>query len=137
MQNDVIRRFPKIKWIAAHAGGSLPFLADRVEELKDDPRYNVTADLLEQMRSLYYDTTNVESGSATGMATLWRLANFSRIVYGDDYPMMTEKKLTEEQTGMDREIRRAGLSTAQRGAINHGNALALFPHLAPAVGELG
>ena len=123
IQNGTFSRFPRIRWIAAHAGGTLPFLTSRIRELKGDPRYNVSGDPLQPLQQLYYDTTNVEIGPYA-MRAVQELANLSRIVYGDDFPMMTEANLLLEHDGLQRY---PGLSQQERDAIYRGNAHQLFP----------
>ena len=152
VQNGTLDRYPNIRWVAAHGGGTLPFLADRIQELKGDPRYGVKGDPLTQLRRLYYDTTNLESGTAVGLESLTALlarsnsssrkgmrghgwsgggsggtnGTSNKIVYGDDYPMMTQAKLDSEKDGLASFFRRSRFSAEQQAAWEHDNALALL-----------
>ena len=100
----------------------MPFLANRIAELQGDPRYNVSSDPLIAMSKLYFDTTNVESGPYA-MRAIQEIADLSRIVYGDDFPMMTEAHLTQERTGLDKYN---GFNPPQKDRIYRENLLELF-----------
>ena len=57
---------------------------------------------MEQLKSVYLDLTNIEMGTSVGMETLKQFSSKTwpkKILFGDDYPMMTEQKLQSERGG--------------------------------------
>lgn len=98
--NGTFERFPNIKWIIAHAGATLPYLAYRLELLDLlDPS------LLERspqgtrayLSKLNYDTAL--SASHTQIDGLRNLVDDKQIIFGTDYPFapaeMTFKSLAD------------------------------------------
>ena len=78
-----------IKWLFSHGGGTIPFLAGRIEafyEQRARARLGGFApDGIEaEFRRLYYDTANATHPAA--MAALMKLVPVSQITYGTDYP---------------------------------------------------
>jgi predicted TIM-barrel fold metal-dependent hydrolase len=87
-----LNRYPAIRWIVPHAGGTLPFLAPRIAGVGmllgfDDPAAIVT-----QLRRLHYDL----AGSANGpvVAALLSLVDRSQVLYGSDWPFTPESVVT-------------------------------------------
>jgi predicted TIM-barrel fold metal-dependent hydrolase len=73
-------RYPSVKMILSHAGGTVPFLAQRMGSLKPEKR---TAEEAQQdFRSFYYDTAL--STSRGQLLALLEIADPSRILYGSD-----------------------------------------------------
>lgn len=123
-----LERYPRIKFILAHAGGTLPYFAWRIgalpqvdETLPQWPRARLEAGL----RQFWYD--NALSCGATTMGALKTVAAPDRILFGSDWPFVPRGLVAEEvATHMA-----PGLHTAEeRAAIDRGNALKLFPQLA-------
>jgi predicted TIM-barrel fold metal-dependent hydrolase len=116
-------RFRDIRFIFAHAGGTLPMLAGRLshysEEMKD-----LVAKLPNgiefELKRLYYDIAS--SANPPAMAALMRLVPTSQILFGGDYPFV---RIAETAGGMTQ----VGLSAADLQAIGRDNALALLPRL--------
>ena len=77
-----------IKWLFSHAGGTIPFLAGRIEAFYEQRARNAggfAPDGIEaEFRRLYYDTANATHPAA--MAALMKLVPVSQITYGTDYP---------------------------------------------------
>jgi 6-methylsalicylate decarboxylase len=121
------RKYPNIKFIAAHGGGALPLLADRLELLGTEPWVpnpsNVAKkEIKEQLGRLYVDT------AAVGVAALLpalRLVGKERVVYGADcgVPCSTEQTIEENRLNI---LGFEGLTTEERDAIGH-NVKVLFP----------
>jgi 6-methylsalicylate decarboxylase len=79
-------RFPGIRFVFSHGGGSMPFAIDR---FLNQSRVSATAALLpngleHELRRFYYDTAFASSPVA--MAALTRLVPCSQIVLGTDFP---------------------------------------------------
>lgn len=116
-------RFPNIKWIFSHGGGTVPYLVSRYERL-----FNSRPDLLAMfpggctaaLRALYFDTAQAYNPPA--LAALTRLMPVDHIVYGSDFPAASPA-LTEQG------LAAFGLDAATLRAIGRDNALALMPSL--------
>jgi len=142
-----LSRFPNIRYILAHGGGSVPYLAHRIasgfglDELTRERNPSVGGDLgwgarpierLEEsigvLKGLYYDT------ASPGRAHLTALQEFvgsDRMVFGTDggwTPPIQTAQTINELTRYD------GFDRSQMEAIERGNALDLFPRLAKGEG---
>lgn len=121
-----IRRCPDIEFVIAHAGGTIPFLAGRMELAqtwvlrgRTDAEPETVAAAL---RRLYYETA--QSFAPGTIACLQEMTDDSHLLFGTDFPFMNDAVLTasrhllQEHPGLDTEV------------FGRGNALALFPTLA-------
>jgi predicted TIM-barrel fold metal-dependent hydrolase len=135
-------RFPNIRFILSHAGGTLPFLAWRISELGarivaskelratyavplfETLGHDVTPEMvMERIRRFWLDTANA-AGAAT-FGALEHVADPDRILFGTDWPYVPES-VVEVST---RDVDAALTDYVQREAVDRGNALALFPRL--------
>jgi len=126
--SGAIDRFPHIKFILAHAGGTLPYFAWRLActSIIDPttpqwPREKYLAGL----KHFWYD--NALSCGRTAMGALKTVADPSKIVFGSDWPFVPPPLVAEEI----RSHAEPGVHTeTERLAIDRFNALRLFPQLA-------
>ena len=119
--NRTFERFPDIRFIVAHGGGTAPYIAWRLSLLDMFYLTNVIKDL----KSLYYDTALAASPFA--LRSLQELANPSHILFGTDYPFAPELITDMTISGLDTFD---GFDDDMLGAINRENALTLFPRFA-------
>jgi predicted TIM-barrel fold metal-dependent hydrolase len=116
-------RQPDIKWLFSHAGGTIPFLAGRIEafyEQKARGPNGFAPDGIEaELRKLNYDTANATHPAA--MAALMNLVPVSQITYGTDYPYFPLDQINS--------LRKLNLPAADLDAIASGNATRLLPRL--------
>ncbi len=114
-------RFPDIRWIWSHSGGTLPFLSGRLVRLafeRKDAR--MPEGPLPILRRYNYE---VAQGNTPGqLAALTKLVPVSQILYGTDYPYRTGVEAVEG-------LRDYGFSDADLAAIDRGNAMKLMPAL--------
>jgi predicted TIM-barrel fold metal-dependent hydrolase len=118
-------RWPDIRFILAHAGGSLPYLALRLElapMIETSLRSLSRDDILTGLRSFWYD--NALSCGPQTMGTLSRVVADDHVLFGSDWPFCDEHVVAEE----------IGLLTASDflapnvvEMIEHKNAAELFP----------
>jgi predicted TIM-barrel fold metal-dependent hydrolase len=111
-----------IKWLFSHAGGTIPFLAGRIEAFYDRAGNvgSFAPDGIEaELRRLYYDTANATHPAA--MAALMKLVPVSQITYGTDYPYFPLNQIDN--------LRQLNLPAADLQAIMNGNAARLVPRL--------
>jgi 6-methylsalicylate decarboxylase len=128
--NGVVRRCPNLKIITTHGGGVLPYIATRIAThaaTRNAGRIPQTtpADVMEDLRSLYYDLTAAMNPMA--LASIVELVPKSHLLIGFDYPIRPERLYEGDLRALNA---CPVLSDADRTAIRRTNALALFPRLA-------
>jgi predicted TIM-barrel fold metal-dependent hydrolase len=114
-------RCPDINFIFSHAGGTLPFLTERLIKMPIlDPKLapRVPNGVLHELQRFYYDTA--WSAHPGALASLTKLVSVSQILLGSDYPY---------RTGPDniKGLMDYGFSESDFKAITRGNALRLMP----------
>lgn len=117
----VTERFPGIRWVLGHLGGTIPYLAERLDrgyQAFAECRRDLTTLPSEQLKRFYYDTVNFDP-KALRLAV--DFAGASQILAGSDYP---------HQIGsiprMLESVRGAGFSAEEQAKILGGNAAALL-----------
>lgn len=86
--NGSLERFRSIRFVLAHAGGTLPFLAQRLE-LADTWVGGVPpGEVRRGLRRLYYETA--QSRGPGTLACLRAVTEESHILFGTDFPFITE-----------------------------------------------
>lgn len=141
--SGTIKRYPNIRFILSHAGGTVPFVANRIidrseiiafyqkvqsgqipqpapEELQQMLQ-NAQKESLRQLGSMYYDTTFSINDHV--MSSLGKLVHNSHIVLGTDYPLAQEIGM---HTNMSDLHSYKGFSEQEHNDIA-ANALMLFP----------
>ena len=116
------KRYPDIKWIFSHAGGTIPMMAGRIAAFYDqNPKTKEFAPdgVAAELAKLHYDTANATSVPA--MAALLKLVPVSQVTYGTDYPYFP--------LNQNKDLQKLGLSAADVTAIENGNATRLIPRL--------
>jgi predicted TIM-barrel fold metal-dependent hydrolase len=118
-------RFPRIRFVLAHAGGLMPYFAWRLSvspmidaRLPQIPPEQIFA----RLGHFWYDTALCPTPPT--MACLAGVARPDRIVFGTDWPFANARVVAEAFKHHDAAALPAGL---QRAAIDRGNALTLFP----------
>jgi aminocarboxymuconate-semialdehyde decarboxylase len=84
--SGVLTRFPKLKLVAAHGGGMIPFYGGRLEMLLHDMRGKGKLPVKESVRDLkrvYYEAAVFSPGA---VQLLLSFAGEDNVVYGTDYP---------------------------------------------------
>lgn len=119
------RRYPDVKIILAHAGGTLPYLAKRVAALSDVGLVNKSVEEIgEDIASFYFDIAL--SSSKETIEILLTCTKPDHILFGSDYPYAPRKTIDRFAQELDENF---GANTDLASAINKGNALKLFPRL--------
>lgn len=119
-------RFPDIRWIFSHDGGTIAAIIGRVENLGKLKQFEgkFPAGVRAELRKLYYDTASATNASA--MAALMALVPRSQILFGTDYPFLLAQEGVEGLNALH-------YPAKTRAAIDRGNALRLFPRVAKLV----
>jgi 6-methylsalicylate decarboxylase len=125
--SSALDRFPKIKFILSHAGGTLPYFSWR---LGASPRFDSTLPqwprekFEDALRHFWYDNA-LSCGPAT-MGSLKTVADPKKILFGSDWPFVQAQLVGEEVAAHQM----TGLHTnSERAAIDRTNALLLFTGL--------
>jgi aminocarboxymuconate-semialdehyde decarboxylase len=105
-------RFPDLKFIASHLGGTIPFLLARITRKRSD-------EILNGLRTMYYDTV---SGSAEALASASRVYGTSRLLFGTDYPYCDEPQFRHHLSYLNE----AGLDANELHQITGGTAAILL-----------
>lgn len=116
-------RCPDIKFIFAHAGGTMPVLAGRINAFfQRHAEYTVRVPhgVPYELNRLHFDIAN--SANPSSLSALMNLVPESQIVFGSDLPYVALGVTADRFDAF-------GLSPATMQAINRDNAARLFPHL--------
>lgn len=121
-----VARYPRIRFVLSHAGGTVPYLAGRFdllwftdEALVERAPKGGTA----YLRTMYYDTAL--SANPHALSSLTELVGADRILFGSDYPFAPE---------LATQVSVAGLAdfpfeARDRAMVDRTNALGLLPAL--------
>jgi 6-methylsalicylate decarboxylase len=119
--NGTLSKFPDIKFIFVHSGGTLPVLAGRINDrFPKDKLVNVPKGVPYEIAKLYYEVAHATYPAP--FAALTKLIPMSQILFGTDYP-------AEPMPTTIDPLAKSGLSQKDLDAINFGNAQRLFPRL--------
>ncbi|GAA0438954.1 amidohydrolase [Acrocarpospora corrugata] len=86
MLHGVPDRFPRIRWIFSHCGGTAPFLAGRLAIAEPLPELAQVDGVYRTMRSFYYDFALATTPYALGSVAL--LTGPERVLVGSDFPFV-------------------------------------------------
>jgi 6-methylsalicylate decarboxylase len=106
------QRYPNLRFIIPHLGGTLPFLASRVTRKSAE-------EIITGLRAMYYDTV---SGSTEALASAYHLFGPGRLLFGTDYPYCDEPQFRRHLSY----LAEAGLDSNQVGQISGDTAAALL-----------
>jgi aminocarboxymuconate-semialdehyde decarboxylase len=115
--SGVVRRYPRIRWILGHLGGTIPYLAERLDrgyEAFAECRANIDEPPTAYLkRHFYYDTVNF---SVAALNCAMAFAGADRILAGSDYPHQIGSlpKMVEAVGALP-------ISEAAKAGIRHGN----------------
>ena len=125
--NGVMERLPDIQFILSHSGGALPFLAHRITIFDSQTPFQekYPKGALHYIKQFYFDTAL--SGDTAALDCLSSIADSERILFGSDYPYISETVAEAETAGFDSY---KGFDKETFDAINRGNAKILFPRFA-------
>jgi predicted TIM-barrel fold metal-dependent hydrolase len=118
-------RCPDARFIFSHAGGTLPYLTERLVRAPQQNaalKARVPNGVLPELQRFYYDVA--WSAHPGALASLTRLVPVSQILFGSDYPYRTAEDHVKG-------LMEYGFSAADLAAIGRDNALRLLPRLVP------
>ena len=123
--NGTFTRCRDIKFIFSHAGGTIPFLGERIARLQNRPGFkdNVPDGVIAELERLYYDTAL--SANWLAFRSLFELVTPDHVLFGSDYPFAPEATMT----GSVKALQGMGLDADVLKGIERDNALRILPHL--------
>lgn len=113
-------KYPDIRFIFSHAGGTMPFLVERLVNLAKTPQYasQLPKGYVAEAAKFYYDTAQASNPAAMG--ALRRVVPVSQIVFGTDYPFRTSADHVKN-------LKECGIfSASELRAIHRDNTLKLL-----------
>ena len=124
--SGVVQRYPRIRWVLGHLGGTIPYLAERLDRgyraFKECRAHIDEPPTAYLKRHFWYDTVNFAAGP---LQLAIEFAGADHIVAGSDYPHM----IGSIPLMLDA-IRQLPISASDQAAIFGGNAARLL-RLAP------
>ncbi|MBI4887493.1 MAG: amidohydrolase [Acidobacteria bacterium] len=115
-------RYPDIRFIWSHAGGSAPFLAGRIDGGSRNAKDRMPNGFIAEAKKFFYDTAGAANRGA--MASLLELVPASQVLFGTDFP---PGGTSREVAQLLAELRI--FNAAAMRAIDRDNAVRLLPRL--------
>jgi predicted TIM-barrel fold metal-dependent hydrolase len=114
-------KYPNIRWIFSHSGGTLPFLTGRFVRLWEERKPgHLPNGPMPEFKKFNYE---LAQGNTPGqIAALLKMVSISQVMYGTDYPF-------RDGAEVNKGIADYGFSAVDIRAIERENALALLPRL--------
>jgi aminocarboxymuconate-semialdehyde decarboxylase len=113
-------RYPNIKWVLSHLGGTIPYVAERLDRgwrAFDECRAQIDRPPSEYLRRFYFDTVNFDARALRFAADF---AGVSQLLGGSDYPhAIGSIPLMTESIG-------AAFTEQERQAVLGGNARRVY-----------
>jgi predicted TIM-barrel fold metal-dependent hydrolase len=116
-------RYPDIRWIFSHGGGTMPFLLSRFtheEKIVSNRGQVLPRGVIFELKKFYYDTAQAHHRGA--LDALTKLVPVARILLGSDFPFRQGKDVVKGLSAY-------GFSDRELRAIERDNALKLMPSL--------
>lgn len=113
-----LHRYPSVKFILSHAGGFLPYAAERVARFCSPTLKH--ADGIATLRRYYFDVAL--SSTPYALPSLLAFADPTHITFGSDWPYAPKERSAHFAQLLDQ----FPLTNEQRAAIHHDNARGLF-----------
>jgi predicted TIM-barrel fold metal-dependent hydrolase len=123
--SGALERFPNIRFILSHAGGTLPFLAWRLSVapmIDKRLRARSREEIFTLLKTFWYD--NALASGPQPFGALSRIAAPERIVFGSDWPFCNDRVVAEEVADFTAPD---FLTPEIVAGIGRNNALTLFP----------
>jgi 6-methylsalicylate decarboxylase len=121
LMNGTFSKFPNVRFIFSHGGGTMPMLANRmVRTFPKDFASQVPNGVLYELKRQYYDTAS--SSNPTSLNALLSVVSGSQVVFGSDFPFISAGEPASD-------LMHSGLPGETVQAIERNNAVRLFERL--------
>ncbi|MFO1401626.1 MAG: amidohydrolase family protein [Steroidobacteraceae bacterium] len=120
LYSGALSQYRRIRWIFAHGGGTLPFLADRLSQwakARPDLAARLPDGPMAELRRLHFDTASVTNAAA--VAAIGQLVPWTQVLFGTDFPYV-------HSAAQRAELARSLPATRDRAAVEYGNAARLL-----------
>jgi len=119
--SGVVEKFPGIRWVLAHLGGAIPFLAERLDRgyyAFEECRKNINNPPSEYLKNFYYDTVNFD---VKALQLAFDFAGAGHLLAGSDYPhkIGSLEKMVES-------VEELNITDEEKAGIAGGNASKLL-----------
>lgn len=123
--SGTLEKFPDIRFILSHAGGTVPYIAWRLSlcDFVLDKDNKFPQGTLHYLKQFYYDTAL--SPSPYMLGSVRELIGMERLLFGSDFPFAPELLVHAEVS----ELANLSLREVEHNAVAYGNAQALFGNL--------
>jgi predicted TIM-barrel fold metal-dependent hydrolase len=124
-------RFPDIRWIFSHAGGTTPFLISRfthLETIMKNREQRLPKGIMYELKKFYYETAQANHPGA--LAALMQLVSASQVLFGTDFPLRPAAEAVDGLAAYR-------FKAKELRAIERDNALRLMPQLQPPTARSG
>ena len=119
--SGMAQKYPDIRWIFSHSGGTLPFLTQRfVRQQMVQKHPNLPNGPLPEFRKFYYELA--QGNTAGQLAALFKMVPVSQVLYGTDFPYRDGAEANNAMAEW-------GFGKADLQAIEQGTARKLLPNL--------
>lgn len=130
--NGTFGKYPNIRWIMPHGGGTVPFLVYRMSAMNNRPRVAEKLEggtVADTLRRLYYDVAEICDPAP--LKCLMEIAEPSHILFGSDFPFSQHRTPVRDVESTIAAFETFGdWDASTRRAIESDNALDLFPRFA-------
>jgi len=123
LANGVLHKYPHVKIIIPHSGGTMPMIAGRIKDrYPRDPKHGeyIPDGVIAELQKFYIDIAH--ASFPYPMAALMKFALPDHIMFGTDYPFERVESTVDELPNL-------GLSGDTMRTIERENAERLFPRL--------
>jgi predicted TIM-barrel fold metal-dependent hydrolase len=117
-----LHRYPDIRWIVAHGGGTIPFIVRRLSMMSynEKTKAQIPYGVEHYIGRMHFDTGLMGSGA---LSFLRSSVSDSKILFGSDYPFAPEGLIQ----GLCEEVIGEAKSRGCDKVIEYENAIQLFP----------
>ena len=135
LYNGVFKNYPNIRWLLAHAGGTLPFLSYRTSLLTYSPLSTMglgleqlsQEEVAESYSNLFYDTAL--SPSSAAMKCVKEVTSLDHILFASDFPFSGPIYIPSITTDPQPQLSET-FTNSERIQVERNNALVQLPNLA-------
>ena len=125
LATGTLARFPNLRWLMSHAGGTVPFLIYRLSQLDDAPgvRERLPEGVAAHLKRLNYDMA--QCADAGALQALRALVPDSQILFGTDYPFALDSRKSIRDALVSLDV----FSPDAQRLVGRDNAVRLCPSL--------
>jgi len=90
--SGVLEKYPGIKFVTHHDGGTIPYIAARISHAPFGPQ-NLSRPVVEYLKMFYYDTA--VQGNTANLMCSFAFAGADQMLFGSDFPMASADMVKE------------------------------------------